>query len=822
MAKPDGQNGEVKPEKHTRFKTERTWEPRNADDRWNGVMQAMLKGRWLPAKLFSYKPAKLSVEGLAETLYNPDMGGEEVYLDMKLLVQNDRDAMIQSELEAHQDDRIASIEVFDSDFAWVIDTLMLASVFATMVTAPLTFMWNGTLATPDKIPGGPTLIAFEIAMDVMYGLYLLVSLDMSYLSPTQRMEVVTSKNIVSHHLHSFSYWVKWLSTTTYFWVRVCGLPLWINLIKVVRGGVFISLPDSWWRLQDNGVVRMAQPIILLMIASHWTACLLFCFGGFEEALVNKGPENFATTYRGQEVNGYISLYVVAYVEAIYMLTGALDGPTGDGARDGHFGALILVVIFAPIGQLVVSLFIAAIVQEFTLANALNQRHNENKAFMERAVQILGIPPDLQRRVFSMHYFQKMSHDHEALQILFDGKNLSSSLSGALKIYLYRESVLCSPYLRGKDSNYIVEVVKVLQDEVCLPGEYVARRGEIAHQMFFIARGKLAVLIPDLHTPHEVSKARHVNTMGRSQFFGEVALIKDCVRTAWIRADTYALLSSLSRHDIEPIWKYFPEEREELVSQVAETAAKDKKRAAKNRWLNAMTEKRDKLLALGDEQDEPAMQKRPSRRQSALAGVPEENDDDVLASADSTVLDTEQTEDTQQLLKKVLERQDALEQKFEAQHLQLLQALAQIGSNAETSSDAAPKDRRAEGAQVAAAPKRVKMVKKKTSIVEKFFPPKRESADGSSPISPRSRDDRTPSPSPVKNSRRTAQKKEELTIHRTELFTVQENAAGEEARNEVGGESMFSDGELSPARPTQDDVTNPFLALPDSSSSEVTY
>ena len=36
----------------------------------------------------------------------------------------------------------------------------------------------------------------------------------------------------------------------------------------------------------------------------------------------------------------VKLEVVAYVEAIYMLTGALDGPTGDGAREGHFGACL--------------------------------------------------------------------------------------------------------------------------------------------------------------------------------------------------------------------------------------------------------------------------------------------------------------------------------------------------------------------------------------------------------------------------------------------------------------------------------------------------
>ena len=139
-------------------------------------------------------------------------------------------------------------------------------------------------------------------------------------------------------------------------------------------------------------------------------------------------------------------------------------------------------------------------------------------------------------------------------------------------------------------------------------EYIARRGEIAHQMFFIARGLLSVLVPGLDKPNDVAAARaaaeqkrgqsaylrdalclvvaEVNQLKLSDFFGEIALIKDCVRTpnkqrrpeaagnwhpkrwsgtyleppclpctklhhnqvrtAWIRADTYALLSSLSR------------------------------------------------------------------------------------------------------------------------------------------------------------------------------------------------------------------------------------------------------------------------------------
>ncbi|CAE7443770.1 Hcn4 [Symbiodinium natans] len=506
-------------------------------------------------------------------------------------------------------------------------------------------------------------------------------LEMSYLHPEQRTEIVTSRKIRRWRLNSPIYWLKWLSVTVHIWAASFGWPLFINILKVVRGGVFIELPDSLWRLRDSSEVRLTKPIILLIGVSHWVACLLFCFGGFLEHLQQFGPEASETTFRGEVIDGKVSSYVVAYVEAIYMLTGALDGPTGDGAREGHFGALIIVVIFAPIGQLVVSLFIAAIVQEQDLKHALDKRHNENKAFMQRAVQTLGIPKELQRRVFSMHYFQKMSHDIEAFQILFDGKNLSGALSSSLKIYLYKESVLNCDYLRDKDPNYIIEIVKILQDVVCLPGEYIARRGEIAHQMFFIARGLLSVLVPDVDHPSDVAYAKAVRQLKLSDYFGEVALIKDCVRTAWIRADSYALLSSLSRFDIEPVWKYFPEYREELAVQVSQVAAQDKQRNARNRWKNVgLGEKHKKLMELKkmDEEKAASSSSRKTARGSILAASmhDEPNDDPgVLESGDSAALNTpEGTDAATKMLSELLQRQSSLEREFEAHGRMLGQIL----------------------------------------------------------------------------------------------------------------------------------------------------
>ena len=343
------------------------------------------------------------------------------------------------------------------------------------------------------------------------------------------------------------------------------------------------------------------------------------------------------------------------------------------------------MIFAPIGQLVVSLFISAILQEQDLKNALDRRHNENKAFIQRAVQILGIPKELQRRVFSMHYFQKMSHDIEAFQILFDGKNLSSALSSALKVYLYQESVLSCKYLSGKDPNYIIEVVKILEDVVCLPGEYIARRGEIAHQMFFIARGTLSILVPDVHHDRDVQKAKALpHKLKLSDNFGEVALIQDCVRTAWIRADSYALLASLSRHHIEVIWRYFPDYKEELEKQVAETAKKDKQRNAKamaqNRWKNMGGDKRKQLLHLGKQAEpEPAEAEgnpkanRLSVMAMAMAADDDEENNDLLASGDSAALAVE-SDANSKMLSELLQRQSSLEGRLDAQNGQLQQIL----------------------------------------------------------------------------------------------------------------------------------------------------
>eukprot|EP00930_Biecheleria_cincta_P063671 TRINITY_DN49201_c0_g1_i1.p1 TRINITY_DN49201_c0_g1~~TRINITY_DN49201_c0_g1_i1.p1 ORF type:complete len:733 (-),score=83.07 TRINITY_DN49201_c0_g1_i1:13-2211(-) len=628
--------------------------------------------------------------GLSRTLYDPGIGGNESMLDTKGLIQSDQPTGANVD-DCGVEERVR-IRIFESPFAIIIESAMLLNVLCTMLVSPLIFLYNGRLHRVSAIPGGYGLLGTDIAMDILYALYLVLILDMSYLHPTQRSEIACRKRVRRHHMYSLVYWLKWMSTLVYPWTAVFPwFPLSLNVIKLVRAWVLYKLPDIFWRLRDKQWVRLTQPILLIMGLGHWVACVLFCYGGFLEELEqlqsDGGLETRETVFMNIVFDGHMSSYLRAYVESVYMLTGTLDNPLGEGSPRGNsFFALVLVAVFAPVGQLIVALFLAAIVQEQNLHNALDMQHRQNHAYIMRAVQVLDIPQSLQRRVFSLYHFQKMSYDHEALRALMHKKNLSNALTASLRVHLYKDSVLCSPYFKEKDANYVIEVVRVLSDEICLPGDYVARRGEIASSMYFIARGTLAVLIPDAVDPTDVQKALQVSNLNHGQFFGEVALIKDCVRTAWIRSDSYALLASLSRDRIEPIWKHFPEERQLMEEEVAEVAMRDKKRRQQKRQSISKSQRasidsnRKSFVSAGS--TTPSVRIESSREKVLQAAHAEEQETDgdtdngagaqvrvsvdpqELMSGDSAALPDDEADVTRTMLMEILKRQQQLEMMFE--------------------------------------------------------------------------------------------------------------------------------------------------------------
>jgi voltage-gated potassium channel len=109
-----------------------------------------------------------------------------------------------------------------------------------------------------------------------------------------------------------------------------------------------------------------------------------------------------------------------------------------------------------------------------------------------------------------------------------------------------QTVAKLPLFSGLDATRIAEIVRLLKPQV-VPAQFaVVRRDEPADAMFFIMSGQVEV---DVH-PHPVR-------LHRGQYFGEIALLRDIVRTATVTAVTECQLLALDVADFRRLLETNP-------------------------------------------------------------------------------------------------------------------------------------------------------------------------------------------------------------------------------------------------------------------------
>lgn len=98
-------------------------------------------------------------------------------------------------------------------------------------------------------------------------------------------------------------------------------------------------------------------------------------------------------------------------------------------------------------------------------------------------------------------------------------------------------------------NLIKELSTVLRTHVFLPGDYIINKGEIGEQMYFIVDGQVLIIAADKQTV--------VNKLCKGQYFGEIAIFFSMKRTSYVQADTFCILNSLKKKDLDEIVKSYP-------------------------------------------------------------------------------------------------------------------------------------------------------------------------------------------------------------------------------------------------------------------------
>lgn len=86
----------------------------------------------------------------------------------------------------------------------------------------------------------------------------------------------------------------------------------------------------------------------------------------------------------------------------------------------------------------------------------------------------------------------------------------------------------------------------------LPEDKIIRQGDKASNMYFLAQGDCDVFVTD-----EAQSDKYTTTLKPSSYFGEVALIKGCNRTASVTSKNYSTCAELRKDVFESLITRFP-------------------------------------------------------------------------------------------------------------------------------------------------------------------------------------------------------------------------------------------------------------------------
>jgi putative peptide zinc metalloprotease protein len=109
-----------------------------------------------------------------------------------------------------------------------------------------------------------------------------------------------------------------------------------------------------------------------------------------------------------------------------------------------------------------------------------------------------------------------------------------------------------------DSKDIDKLIDLFKMEFYLSGQDIIRQGEEGHKFYIITEGNANVFLKDIS-----GVEREIATLTKGDFFGEVALFEDSLRTATVRANTPVELLVMDREDFRKTVKEHFREYQEL-------------------------------------------------------------------------------------------------------------------------------------------------------------------------------------------------------------------------------------------------------------------
>ncbi|GMF11878.1 unnamed protein product [Phytophthora lilii] len=334
---------------------------------------------------------------------------------------------------------------------------------------------------------------------------------------------------------------------------------------------------------ESALVRL---VVSFLVINHYVACFWY------------GLVMSERTRALDDSTDAKHLYIVAFYQSLLVVMGQNIAVY----EDTEYIFCVLAMVVGAVLMAVVFGNVAILIANYYESQSSHQKKME---WLFASMNRMKLPYDLQNRINA--YYQAMWERHGTL----DGAvtafipELSRNLAYEVELFLRMDMINRAPIFQNCSAKVVQELVMELELQVFMPGDYVVVRGEVGNDMYFVQNGICEVTkeidVPPVSMPRNPSrlsqasqaaqaaiqahikgsqstresnasqvplpptlptKAKEVvlKVLGQGDYFGEIALLMNCKRTANVRAQVFSELCTLTREVFESISQRYLEDR----------------------------------------------------------------------------------------------------------------------------------------------------------------------------------------------------------------------------------------------------------------------
>lgn len=179
-----------------------------------------------------------------------------------------------------------------------------------------------------------------------------------------------------------------------------------------------------------------------------------------------------------------------------------------------------------------------------LADRYREERKEKMAGLNQFLKFYNIPASLQRQVFSFYtHLITQNISEQDTRII---NELPQALQNELAVYMKIKLIRNVHIFKDCSTPCLKLIAQKLEQTYLSPNEYIVKKGEVGEEMFIIGHGEVEVSMGE----------KVIAQLKAGQFFGEIALLEDTIRSADVMAKAYCDLYTFKKEDfLEVVAKY---------------------------------------------------------------------------------------------------------------------------------------------------------------------------------------------------------------------------------------------------------------------------